>query len=555
MFNTIRMAVLNLVEEHRENEVTSQTSIKHNGIYMLYVDNFDDDRVVPFYIGQSVNLQERYKQHYTELLALNRFRYDVYRGNMMRESLYSGISSYYEGHFKTCKIFKYMVEHGCSLADFHMIAIEENIDTTLIDLEELEQEYFEKYLPAFFGFNQMNTTAEMRKGFADEKQYAYMISDGKNLEKYIEYGYSFFNYLHAFPKSIQEEYPTELNEVIQKLWKYYDKEDAVILRAKYGNMIEKHNMLKEMQRETASKIKQMLKEDLEKYFAVNSLKSQDKFKMILEQLSKETPNLEEVEKYLQRYSKDGGAGLFKILETKEGKLAKLRRRLKEVQDISVEAENTYFEHKYAEQKRQYDMIFPQTEYFAYPLKANYTPFEFPEIYAKRSLENEAGVCQICIDYTMDRPKIEYGVYTDFLRIAYRYSQGNKTVKSAEYMIANGLQDVIKNGEENFYIEHKPQYSIYKRPFNPIIIGCDTMITPNMEYKTGINEYVIENTKVATMVDVINEIEEYISEDTEIILYSCTEGIRGKILEIEYIKGVQEDSVLITKLLKIAKSRR
>ena len=127
MFNTIRMAVLNLVEEHRENEVTSQTSIKHNGIYMLYVDNFDDDRVVPFYIGQSVNLQERYKQHYTELLALNRFRYDVYRGNMMRESLYSGISSYYEGHFKTCKIFKYMVEHGCSLADFHMIAIEEKI--------------------------------------------------------------------------------------------------------------------------------------------------------------------------------------------------------------------------------------------------------------------------------------------------------------------------------------------------------------------------------------------------------------------------------------------
>ena len=31
---------------------------------------------------------------------------------------------------------------------------EENIDTTLINLEELEQEYFEKYLPAFFGFNQ-----------------------------------------------------------------------------------------------------------------------------------------------------------------------------------------------------------------------------------------------------------------------------------------------------------------------------------------------------------------------------------------------------------------
>lgn len=558
MFEKIKKAVINLVEEHKENEVTPYTNMKYNGIYMLYVNDFNDNRVIPFYIGQTVDLQQRHKQHYMELLALNRFGYDVYKCNMMRESLYFGISSYYEGHFKTCKIFKYMVEHNCSLADFHMIVLEENIDTDLIELEEVEQEYFEKYLPAFFGFNQINTISEIRKGITDKEKYTYMISDGRKLEQYIEYGYSLFNYLHAFPKNVADEYPEELNEIIQKLWKHYDKEDAAVLKTEFHNMSEKHDMSNEIKRETSNEIKQLLQSDLEKYFEDNSLKSHDKFKMILEQFSKETPDWEEIKKYLKRYSNDGGVGLFNIIESKEEKHKELSKKLKVAQEASLEAERIYFEHKYAEQKRQYDMIFPQKEYRPYPLKSNYTPFEFPEIYAKKSLQNEAGVCQICIDYTMDKSKDGYDVYTDFLRIAYRYSKGTKVIKYAEYMIANGLQNIMKNGEDGekmYYVESRPRYSLFKTPFSPIIIGCDTMITPTMEYKTGINEYVIANTKVETVVDVLNEIEEYVQEDTEVILYSCTRGIKGKIEELEYIKGVDKDNKLIKKLCKIAKNRR
>jgi hypothetical protein len=132
-----------------------------------------------------------------------------------------------------------------------------------------------------------------------------MISDGRMLAQYIEYGYSLFNYLHAFPKNVSDEYPEQLNEIIQKLWRYYDKEDAAVLKTEFHNMSEKHDMLNEIKRETSNEIKQLLQRDLEKYFEDNSLKSHDKFKMILEQFSKETPDWEEIKKYLKRYSKDG----------------------------------------------------------------------------------------------------------------------------------------------------------------------------------------------------------------------------------------------------------
>ena len=38
----------------------------------------------------------------------------------------------------------------------------------------------------------------------------------------------------------------------------------------------------------------------------------------------------------------------------------------------------------------------------------------------------------------------------------------------------------------------------------------------------------------------NEIEKHISEDTEIELISCTEGIKGKIAEIEYLGEINKD---------------
>ena len=55
-------------------------STKNNasGIYMIYINNFSDDKILPIYIGKSNNLQKRYETHYKEILSLNHLDYDTY---------------------------------------------------------------------------------------------------------------------------------------------------------------------------------------------------------------------------------------------------------------------------------------------------------------------------------------------------------------------------------------------------------------------------------------------------------------------------------------------
>ena len=116
-FEEIRDKVFEIININKHNEVNRKTDIKKSGIYMLYVDCFDDDKIIPFYIGQTNNFQERYKQHFCEILSLNRLDYSCYK--------YALLKGLYNGHYRPCKIFSYMVNHKCEIKDLHMIIIEE----------------------------------------------------------------------------------------------------------------------------------------------------------------------------------------------------------------------------------------------------------------------------------------------------------------------------------------------------------------------------------------------------------------------------------------------
>lgn len=66
MFNEIKTEVLNLIKT--KTEVNRFTKINTTGIYMLYVDRFDDDNVLSIYIGKvskndksARSFQSRYK--------------------------------------------------------------------------------------------------------------------------------------------------------------------------------------------------------------------------------------------------------------------------------------------------------------------------------------------------------------------------------------------------------------------------------------------------------------------------------------------------------------
>lgn len=199
----VKERVKQLIQDNAYREVTPETKYKVTGIYMIYIDNFDSDKFVPIYIGQSKDIQRRYKEHLCEILSLNRLSYETYY-----EYFFSEFESYYEGKFKACKIFKYMLENNCTLQDFRMIILEEADET---DLKRKEQEYFQKLLPSFSGFNQLNSfLANIKFKFKRDRLTKLEISnfldlcqkDIDNIYSYYEYGFTQFNFEHAFSRDI-----------------------------------------------------------------------------------------------------------------------------------------------------------------------------------------------------------------------------------------------------------------------------------------------------------------------------------------------------------------
>src|SRR5690625_1220024 len=95
-FHEIKQQAQQLIRTHQHREVTATTNYKTAGIYMIYVNHFVDDQFVPIYIGQAKDIQKRYKDHYTEILALNRLSYEEYKHYFFSKS-----PSLYEGRFKT----------------------------------------------------------------------------------------------------------------------------------------------------------------------------------------------------------------------------------------------------------------------------------------------------------------------------------------------------------------------------------------------------------------------------------------------------------------------
>jgi len=238
MFNEIKSEVLNLIKV--KTEVNRFTKINTTGIYMLYVDCFDDNNVLPIYIGKvsrhdksARSFQSRYKEHLQQILILNRFKYWVYKNNFL-ENLFKDIigkyHSFYDGRFKACKIFKYMVEHNCKLSDLKMIVLEEIEEENEINKKEIE--LIEKYLAPYFGFNQLTMVTEWHKNkkMPDNEYHELMYNDSLYIDKYFDYGFTKFNYLHTFPKRESDSYPEKLNNIINKLYnqnkKYISPKDS-----------------------------------------------------------------------------------------------------------------------------------------------------------------------------------------------------------------------------------------------------------------------------------------------------------------------------------------
>lgn len=48
MFSELKNEIIELIDKNRKKEITSKTNFKKAGIYIFYVDDFKDDKIIPF---------------------------------------------------------------------------------------------------------------------------------------------------------------------------------------------------------------------------------------------------------------------------------------------------------------------------------------------------------------------------------------------------------------------------------------------------------------------------------------------------------------------------
>lgn len=234
--NALKERVQDLVDNNL-GEVTNQSKHKIGGIYMLYVDDFSDKKIIPFYIGKSSNFQKRHKQHMKYIISLNRFS-SAYYNALLKNCYYNGT-----GHFLYCKIFAYMMRHKCQLRQLRMVILEqiENADVR----DATEEKYIAELAAPYIGFNQILSLTyrnTLRSEVRDEQvkhYYSLLELDAKMCDTFAGFGYSDFNVKYALPRNVSfrerenidtSQAQTALNSLFEQQLAYAEyKEQSVFL--------------------------------------------------------------------------------------------------------------------------------------------------------------------------------------------------------------------------------------------------------------------------------------------------------------------------------------
>lgn len=186
--------VTNLAQTRPHISVYDSNPIK--GIYMLYVDDFTDDRVIPAYIGKGTGKQGvhgRFLAHLLPLIALNRYSSDDYEHLIIE-------TSKTDGNYRYPKILKYMRDHGKMFGSLRCVLIEECAEDKAF---ERESYWMNRIHSQFFGFNQLDSiTVTPRLTSADvfteiDMERQLLESDLANCERYWGYGYTRFNFRYV----------------------------------------------------------------------------------------------------------------------------------------------------------------------------------------------------------------------------------------------------------------------------------------------------------------------------------------------------------------------
>lgn len=559
MFKELKDKVIEVVRNSGNKEINNDSNNKNIGIYMIYIDNFNDDKIIPIYIGQTGsgenrNFQNRYKEHLQEVMALNRLKYDYYKQVLL--------SNFYDGHYKACKIFQYMVDHNCTLKDFHMIVLEElEEDNEKIEelLEQKEQEYFSQYLPAFFGFNQINTVAEGAKeifaSLNENEKYAksdkllrYELEDCKNFIKYFGYGYTKFNYYHCYPKAhIVEENDKEISYELKDKKallksKYYDEnrfkeysDKLTKLEKKREGIIKNiENYKNQFEEIYAPKIKECCKE--------NKIGIIQKYKDIVNMLAYQNENsISDFKQYLKR--KKININILDVFN-KNSEFTNWRKKYIDFIMKNNELSDEIIECRYIKRTDDLMRILPKKEYVAFPLKDKYQEIKFD------NLEDNEVVINFEFAHNGSSGNSWCFFPLNLIKMDYKLNVNNKIIEKKDIFLKP--QDDEENDEIDYF--EKDIGDIYKFRKIPFCVRkFPNYISTTMEIQNGINEFTLMNKTKFDFEEILDDINLFINEQTKVKI-EVRNRMRNKCKEfIEY--SYKSDNLLKKKILECMRKKR
>lgn len=526
-FFEIKEKVINLIKDKKE--ITSETEYKQGGVYVLYVDNFEDDKIIPFYVGQTHNFQERHKEHMKEIFALNRLTKDYYIAAI--------INKYFEGYYKSCKLFKYLVDKECELKDIHMVLIEECEDES--KRKELEQKYINEYLAPFLGFNQMNSitlSLEKKKGYFDE-----IKEDIVKVRKYINYGFNVLNYILA--KGIFESYEPKAFNELKELSQIKEVEETIEKnKEKTRERSVMLNYVGNYSSDSLDECEKVCIKYINSFFESNGLKSDDKKKQIIRGLIyNQEKDIKEVKQYIERFSKGSKEDIFSLVleNTNKKEIERIKNKVTRYLKELPKNENEIIDLR----KIIFKDIVPEREYKSYPLK---------DLFKEKTLDikqiGEDNILYINIEFSNHGRRRMLDDYPYPVKVDYAFYKGAKKEKKT-YYINNEFTDFFENGD--YYVIERSMYVFGRQ--DPFKIGkrtgkegyVGTSISTSMEYYNGINEYTLQGKETKQFFEVLKEIEKLIDEKTKIVYTSGCKSIIKDWKESTFY----EEGILLRKIIR------
>ncbi|WP_018782178.1 hypothetical protein [Bacillus sp. 95MFCvi2.1] len=528
--DNIKFQVKQLIQDNLYREVTSETKHNISGIYMIYIDNFTSEKIVPIYIGKAVNIQTRHKQHFEEIISLNRLSYDEYY-----KYFFSKSQSFYDGNFKACKIFKYMIENNCSLRDFRMTILEE-VDEEY--LEEKEQEYFRQLLPSFFGFNQINSRTEYPKlrplSSSKTDQYLTLLQEDIDcISSYYEYGFTKFNLEYAFDRGysfLLRDNEQLNNEILEKYEEVTSNVDKLLKRYNLDAEENEIQRLNEQKRkaweeylrvrdECDESVDKLENEIIEKFKELNIYSNKIPVTNFIRSIFfREESEKPKYRKNFYKYLDSQKCG-FDFYEFFDKQIHEVNDTFKERENKSKlhdEACELSTQKKNRNTNERYKMIFPSIRFTSFPLRDRCDPNTI-------GIKVEDAVLNTChfkiyISNNARTRNFEIRKDPDIIRFDYCFidNEGNRTEK--KYYIDNETTRNCQAGIEYFEKDFYDMWSINKKGFKiSSMINNEvdnSFISVLTEYKHGINDYTIKDKKLIKLSSVLDEVQQLIDEETQ-----------------------------------------